>query len=286
MNVTLPKKEKLNKTRLAIYVASICICILSLIGTIYTLYFGNITAMQSSTNTTTLTEAEQKEQTLKTDFDNIFNNSIDLSMLNLQIKKEIDDKDIIYTKYSQTDSKEDTYSININIPYINIDSELAKEYNEEINTIFSDKVRSILTTSSTNSNSICNIDYTGNIKDNILSLIIRLNSKDGTTAQRTIIKTYNYDLENDKEITLAELIEKNSMDSNQINEKIKTSIQNEQEQDDELKSLGYSAYERNLQSNIYSVDGTEEFFISEENIYLIYSYGNTTFTNKVDIIIL
>ena len=47
-------------------------------------------------------------------------------------------------------------------------------------------------------------------------------------TQKLIIRTYNYDLKNKKEITLQELINKNGLNENDLQNKIKQEIENEQ----------------------------------------------------------
>lgn len=50
------------------------------------------------------------------------------------------------------------------------------------------------------------MEYVANVQDDILSLMIRSNLKEGVSAQRIIIQTYNYDLRNNKEINLEEVL--------------------------------------------------------------------------------
>ena len=51
-----------------------------------------------------------------------------------------------------------------------------------------------------------NVDYVANVQDGILSLIIKASLKQGSNAQKIMIQTYNYDLRNNKEINLQEVL--------------------------------------------------------------------------------
>lgn len=55
-------------------------------------------------------------------------------------------------------------------------------------------------------NVIFTVEYVANVQDDILSLMIKSNLKEGSNAQRIIIQTYNYDLRNNKEISLERVL--------------------------------------------------------------------------------
>ena len=45
-------------------------------------------------------------------------------------------------------------------------------------------------------------------------------------------------------------------------------------------------YERDLQSEIYKLENTQNFFLTQDGyIYIVYAYGNNDYTNEMDIII-
>ena len=102
------------------------------------------------------------------------------------------------------ESNTNNYDLEIHIPHINIKSEIVDEYNKEIEDIFVNKARNVL--QSENKNIIYTVEYVANVQDDILSLMIRSNLKEGVSAQRIIIQTYNYDLRNNKEINLEEVL--------------------------------------------------------------------------------
>ena len=84
------------------------------------------------------------------------------------------------------------YEFNVNIPYLNINHDSAKQINEEINSLFYNKVNNILMNS--NQYTVYSVTYKAYLNDNILSLIISATLKEGQNPQRVIMKTYNYNL--------------------------------------------------------------------------------------------
>ena len=286
MKVTLPEKFKMKRKELIIYLVIIFICIISVITAFYVQFygrvdFGKLLGLDQSENIFG-TKTEEQIETIELGFENIFDNKISYSE-NVEGKKADKEQDIVYTKYSKEEAEVNNYEVNIHIPYINIDNETIAKYNEEIEDFYK-KTEEIL--KSQNENIIYTVDYTSNIQNGILSLIIRSNLKEGTNAQREIIQTYNYDLRNNKEITLEEILKIIDVDTqivqNQINDKIKS----EQDRVEELKSLGYNIYSRDIQSNIYDLENISEYYITSNTLYVIFAYGNSANTSEKDVIVI
>lgn len=228
-------------------------------------------------------KTQDEVETLKANFDNLFNNTIQNDNGN-DNKKVYKEQSLVCTKYSEQRSKDNSYEININIPYINIDNELVSGYNQEIENVFVSKARNVL--KSENKNVIFTVEYVANVQDDILSLMIKSNLKEGANAQRIIIKTYNYDLRNNKEISLEEMLKIKQIDEQQVQNKIKDEIETEEKKVTDLKQLGYNIYDRNVSSDIYTIKNTTEFYLNENELYLIYPYGNDSQTSERDIVIL
>ena len=224
--------------------------------------------------------------TLKNKFEDLFINDIEIgnSSQTGSIKKINDDKKIIYRVFEGEKVIENSYNIQVHIPTINIDSEIIKKYNEEINNEFIQKVRDILDTK--NKNIIYTVEYVATLENNILSLMIRSDYKEGNNPQKVVIKTYNYDIIEDKELTLQELLQRKNRDLNEVQNTIKQEIEVEQKKAEDLKNLGYNIFSRDINSDMYKIENTDQFFVVEDRIYIIYPYGNTMQTNEVDLVIL
>ena len=285
MNVTLPKKEKTDIKAVIIYTISIISCIIAAIVVAISQYLGTDELERIlSVGGSNMTQEDIDEQILISGFDNIFNNQLEQYNLNIDINKKDEEKEIIYTGYEKQESKENDYDLDLHIPYINIDDEKIENMNNDIKETFENKAENVL--QSENQNVIYTVQYEATIENDILSLIIKSNLKQSTSAQRLIIRTYNYDLKNKKEITLQELINKNGLNENDVQNKIKQEIENEQKKVEDLKSLGYEIFERDLESKIYNVENSDEFFVKDGKIYIIYPYGNNDLTSEMDLVII
>lgn len=283
MNINLPKKEKTNVKLAVIYTISILTCIIAVVMIIISFYVGTeeidrLIAIGGKTE-----DDDMYYQTLEANFDKLFDNEIKINT-GISIDKEDKTKDLVYTYYTKNEEKENSYDVNLNIPYININNEIIKKYNQEIKDTFEVKAESVLKTEG--QNIAYTVEYQATVEDDILSIIIRSNLKQASSAQRVIIQTYNFDLKNNKEISLEDIINKKELNIDDVRNRIEEKIKLEQKKVQELKSLGYDVFEPDLKDEMYKIENSKEFFINEGNIYIIYAYGNENFTNEVDMVII
>lgn len=287
MNVVLPEKNRIKKRQLFIYISIIIICIISVIIAFYVQFYTRIDIAKFigiSQKDGLGSKTEEQQQTIKSEFNTIFNNTITNDNDTNNSKKEEADKKIVYTKYEKKETKLNSYDLEVHIPHINISGEVVEKYNQEIENIFVDMAKKVL--QSENNNVIYTVEYVANIQDGILSVMIKSNLKEGSKAQKVIIQTYNYDLRNNKEITLAEVLKIEQLNENDVQNRIKTDIQTEQKKAQDLKSLGYNIYSRDINSDIYSIEKSTEFYFTGNTLYIIYAYGNQMATSEMDIVIL
>lgn len=287
MNVVLPEKNRIKKKQLFIYISIIIICIISVIIAFYVQFYTRIDIAKFigiSQKAGLGSKTEEQQQTIKSEFNTIFNNTITNDNDTNNSKKEEADKKIVYTKYEKKETKLNSYDLEVHIPHINISGEVVKKYNQEIENIFVDMAKKVL--QSENNNVIYTVEYVANIQDDILSVMIKSNLKEGSKAQKVIIQTYNYDLRNNKEITLAEVLKIEQLNENDVQNKIKADIQTEQKKAQDLKSLGYNIYSRDINSDIYSIEKSTEFYFTGNILYVIYAYGNQMATSEMDIVVL
>lgn len=287
MNVVLPEKNRIKKRQLFIYISIIIICIISVIIAFYVQFYTRIDIAKFigiSQKDGLGSKTEEQQQTIKSEFNTIFNNTITNDNDTNNSKKEEADKKIVYTKYEKKETKLNSYDLEVHIPHINISGEVVEKYNQEIENIFVDMAKKVL--QSENNNVIYTVEYVANIQDDILSVMIKSNLKEGSKAQKVIIQTYNYDIRNNKEITLAEVLKIEQLNEKDVQNKIKTDIQTEQKKAQDLKSLGYNIYSRDINSDIYSIEKSTEFYFTGNTLYIIYAYGNQMATSEMDIVIL
>lgn len=224
---------------------------------------------------------------LTENFENIFDNTIDLGENNtISISKIEQSKEIIYSKYQLENKKENSYDIEVNIPFLNINNEITKNINEEINSIFYSKVNSILSQNN-ETETIYNVKYKAYINDNILSLVIKSTLKEGNNAQRLIIKTYNYNLSSNQLLDINQVLDYRKLDKNKVQSKIKDTIETAAKTASAYQELGYSKYLRNPDDDMYLLENTNVYFLGEgKSLYILYPYGNSNYTSEMDLLVI
>ena len=280
MNIRLDEKTD-NETILKIvYAVIIGICIIAL------LIAGVMQIMTDSTEKEiSKKEKNEKVNLTNVEFKDLFQNKVNyLENNKYTITEKIEaDKEIVYTGYTSNENKINDYEINVNIPYINIKNETVEKINDEIKSIFEKKAKSIL--NSQGDGNIYNVCYVGFVSNNILSLVIKATLKEGNKAQREMVQTFNYDLEENSECGIDRLLEIRGVTKQEVNDKIKDEIKKVENYTQQLENAGYSVYKRIYDSDTYSINNVTEFFMGDNNtIYVVYAYGNTNLTSEIDVI--
>lgn len=220
---------------------------------------------------------------IKNNFNNIFNNDITGQYDN--IKKENEEKDVVYISAQKVESIPNKYDLDVQIPQININNEDVKKWNTEIKSVFQNKASKIL--SNSEQYTVYKVKYHVYINNNILSLVIKSNLKEGTNAERTIIKTYNYNLETNKQETLKNIMESKNISKEDLEKKIKEEIESKKDYENTLTQLGYKTYTRNADDSIYKQENINDYILGENGmLYIIFPYGNKTYTSETDIVII
>ena len=287
MNVTKPEKVGISKRGIIIYSTIVFICILALLVAFYVQFYKRIDLSRFlgiNQEEKFGNKSEEEKIELEADFVKLFNNTLDNKEGDYKNKKSEIDKELVYTEIEKKETKVNSFDLEVHIPSINIKSDIIDGYNKEIKEIFIDFVDKIV--QSENRNVIYTVDYTANIQNGILSVMIYSNFKEGTKAQKVIVKTYNYDLRNNKELKLQEVVGFEQLNENKIQDMINTKIETEQKKVKDLEGLGYNIYNRDIKNDIYKIENTEEFYMTEDVIYIIYPYGNNAETSEMDLVIL
>lgn len=282
MNVRLPEKEKLKKRTITIYIVLLIICILAVVVVVEVQILGDDVVNNLFGINKLVKRTEQEEAELKANFENIFDNKFD-DIKNYEVQKMENDKDIVYTNYYK-EEKNNKYEMNVNLPYINIKNKVVQNFNQEISSTFEAKAEEII--KDTDKKVIYTVKYKANIENDILSLVIYSDLKQDSSAQRVIIQTFNFNLEDNKELTLDDVIKIYDLNKNEVQDKIDKDIKLEQKKSEDLMGLGYNVFSRDLKSEIYKVENVKEYFIYNNNIYVIFAYGNEKATSEKDIVII
>lgn len=267
-----------DKKQLIILIAILLVCSIAIAIGIYA---------QITNSKITKTEEEKQQanyEDLKNNFDSIFTNTINKEGSAKIENSNINYDDIIETKYKVNEKKETKYNIVAEIPLLKKETETTKKINEEILDIFGKKVVDIVKNNKTYT--VYNLGYVGYINDNILSLVIKCTLKEGTTAQRTIIQTYNYNIDEDKLMTIEDVIQSKNLDKEKIQQQITEEITKLSKQNASFANQGYNVYVRNPNDDMYKLENTPNFFLGKnKTLYLVYAYGNNDYTSETDLII-
>lgn len=276
--------------RYVFYVLIIIVCIIALcVGVYAQLFYENSDdkLMIGMSNISIQAQNSTEEEKRKTEFNNLFENKLVYLSNNINNKatRIVMGKDLIYTNNQVSKVEKDKYEVNINIPIVNINSNVAKQINEQIEQIFLQKAATILS-NNIEMYTIYSVDYIGYVNNNILSLVIKSNLKEGENPQRVIFMTYNYNLDTGKTVSLDELLSQKKITVANLQNKINKEIKEISKKTEDLKNIGYSVYTRNPDDNMYKVENTTLYFLGEDNyIYILYAYGNSNNTSEVDVIV-
>lgn len=279
----------MNKTvRYVLYVVIIIICILSIFFGVYDQFFRDVsdddmdyydlnavTANESDNNVT----VEEAKNSFKDLFTNeYFGFDYDESNIN-----KIDStKPIVYNvEFNQ--KEEDKYDIQATLPFINISESVTTNYNSTTQTKFVDQLSSIMQNS--DEYTICDISYTSYINNDILSVAIMESVKEEDKAQRLIIQTYNYNIVTKEDVSISDILDSRALDEATVNKRIKSTVGKAAEDAEAMQNTGYNIYERDTNSDKYDVTNVENFMQGPNGeLYIIYAYGNETYTSEMDIV--
>ena len=272
-----------------LYILISLFCIFAIVAAIYAQFidqdYGGLPVVDADSQNVI---QEKSQEELEETFNSLFINTINLGGFDTTgIQKINNGQNIVYTIYEMNENTEN-YEINMHIPVININSELANLLNQRTQADFVNKANDIIQAEDTGVKSLYNIDYTAYINNNILSLVIRSTLKEGSSAQRVIVQTYNYNLETNTQVSLVDLVTMKRLNTDEVNSKIKDVVTKANEEAETFQQMGYNEiFIRDLTSDIYNVSNAGTYFLGPNGeLYIIYAYGNNQFTSEMDIILI
>ena len=229
-------------------------------------------------------EKQDEYNELKEDFEYIFTNDFEILQENVNVEKISDKFDIIVKAYN-FEKNDENITINATIPNININNDYIKQINQRIKKTYKDRAEALINQVSS-MNVIYSVEYKAYIQNNIISLIIKSEYKEGTKGQSMMIETFNYSIAENKEVTIEEMLNLKGISVDQANSKIKNEIKTIQEQNQQLIDQGYAFYKRDYTSDRYNVSNVKQFLYGKDGmIYIIYPYGNNENTTETDVVI-
>ena len=276
------------KNQKLIFILVGAFCVLALIAGIYAQFFvgssnnNNIQNPDNSINNEIKTKTQEE---IKSQLNSLFTNEIisnDYDETNLQ--KRDASKGIVYSAYD-IQKQEGNYELDVHLPVINIKDSVATDFNKMTQSIFANKASDILNNKYTEK-VIYSVDYISYVNDNILSLVIKSTLKQGNNPQRVIIQAYNYNLETGEKVQLVDVLAKRNIIQSDCQNKIHEIVTKAQEEAQVLVQSGYTVYNRNLSDSMYQISNISTFFLGKnEELYIIFAYGNQNFTSEMDVVL-
>ena len=276
------------KNKIIFFVVILLICIVSLCIGIYSQFFYKYSATDPFLIGINLGAEKTKEEyaALEATFNSVFTNELKINndKVAIDVVKIQGNNDIVYTGYNVKNEDETYYSVDVKVPIINIDTDVAKNLNSKIKQDFYDPTTNYMRQK--DKNVVYKVDYAAYINNHILSIVVRASLKDGEQPEKIIVKTYNYSILDSKEVTIDDLIKYKGVAKEVIQKTVKDEIKTAHDEAIIIAEQFGKMYERDLNSGMYLLDNTENYFLTQDGyVYLVYSYGNNEYTNVVDVII-
>lgn len=268
------------------FVVLILICIVALCLGIYAQFFykySDTDIFMIGINIGAKKTAEEID-VLKSNFNSLFTNSLVINSPELKASKIEQKNDYVYTGYNLVNEDENYYSVNVQIPVININSDKAREINSKIKTEFYDIANSIMRR--TEGNTIYSVSYASFINNDVLSVVIKASLKEADKSEKLMVKTYNYAISEDRELSLNDLITLKETTEDEVQKTIDNDVKTAYTNAKIIAEQFGNLYERDLTSDMYKVANTSTFFLTQDGyVYIVYAYGNNDYTNEMDLII-
>lgn len=276
------------KNQKLIFILVGAFCVLALIAGIYAQFFvgsSNNNNIQNPDNSINNEIKPKTQEEIKSQLNSLFTNEIisnDYDETNLQ--KRDASKGIVYSAYD-IQKQEGNYELDVHLPVININDSVATDFNKMTQSIFANKASEILNNKYTEK-VIYSVDYISYVNDNILSLVIKSTLKQGNNPQRVIVQAYNYNLETGEKVQLVDVLAKRNIIQSDCQNKIHEIVTKAQEEAQVLVQSGYTVYNRNLSNSMYQISNISTFFLGKnEELYIIFAYGNQNFTSEMDVVL-
>ncbi len=272
------------KNKVVFFITLFLICVVAICIAIYVQYFYKDYDTDPFMLGIHIGEKKTNEEyaTLKADFNNLFTNQVHVNSENLKVDKINTTQDVVYTYNKVKNQDENYYDVDVKIPALNINSEVAKEINSQIIEKFDKKAKEVMTSS--DGFTIYNVDYVAYINKSVVSIAIREKAKIGTKGETVTVTTYNYNIPDKEEISLNDLIKLKKTDKSTVQEAIKTSIEAQAEKNNDIAEQ-YGGLVRNPEDKMYKVENSENYFLTDDGyVYIVYDYQEKN-TNEVDVVI-
>ena len=161
------------KNKFFFFIGVVLLCIMAICIGIYIQFFYKYSATDPLMLGIIIGAQKTAEEyaILKSEFNNLFTNEIKINSENVRVDKIEPSNDLVYTGYNLVNEDENYYSVNAQVPVINIDTDKVKQINGEIKSEFYDKANSVMR--QTENNTVYTVSYASFVNEHILSIVIK-----------------------------------------------------------------------------------------------------------------
>lgn len=274
------------KKRIIFFIVVFLICIVAISFGIYAQFFykySDTDPLMLGIHIGSKKTAEEYSD-LKANFLNLFTNEVHINSEKVNVDKIKTSQEVVYTGYTIQNEDEAYYSVKLDLPVLNIDNENAKEINTRITEDFYNKATKIMR--STSEYNVYQVSYVAYINENIISIAIKQMEKVGDASESTTITTYNYNISNNGEVSLSDLIKLKGTTNEAVQQNIDNTIKTASNNSKAIANEYGAGTVRNPDDDMYKISNASTYFLTDDGyVYIIYDYGETEATNEMDIVI-
>ena len=215
---------------------------------------------------------------------NLFKNSIVINSENVRVDRIEPSRELVYATYNLVNEDENFYSVNAQIPLLNVNTDVAKKINAEIKEEYYDKANAIMR--KMDGYTVYNVSYASFVNQDILSIVIKASLKEQNKAEKVTVRTYTYSISEQREVLLQDLIKLKGVEESDIQKTIRDDIQTAYTNAKLIADEYGSLYERDVNGDLYKIENSNTYFLTQDGyVYVVYAYGNNDYTNEMDIVI-
>ena len=272
------------KNKIIFFVTLFLICVVAICIAIYGQYFYKYSDTDPLMIGIHIGAKKTNEEyaSLKADFGNLFTNKVHVNSEKIKVDKINTSQNVVYTYNKVSNQDENFYDVDVKIPALNINNEVAKEINSNIIEKFDKKAKEIMT--KTEGYTTYKVDYVAFVNNDIVSIAIREKAKIGNKGETVSVTTYNYSISKKLKIDLKDLIKLKETNNESVQKTIKDSIEALAEKNNDI-AKEYGGLVRNSDDKMYKIENSKKYFLTDDGyVYIIYDYAEKN-TNEIDVVI-
>ena len=268
--------------KVVFFVVIILLCVVALFVAIYIEFFYQYSETDPFFTGLVSSEKTQEEITnMKNGFNDLFKNSLTIE----ESQRDKVDSSIVQTGYQIQNNDDSFYTIQVNVPTIQLNTQTAVDLNAQLKNDFYQNALGYMV--QTERHIYYTVSYQAFYKDNYLSIVIKSSMKSGNDPESVIVKAYVYSIESDELVSINEMLEHTGITSKKAQAAIDKEIKAANNRSKTLAVEFGEMYTRDVESEEYLVENAKNYFLTDEgNLYIVYTYGEDETTNEIDIIIL